>query len=457
MLAFLAMVLFIGSGCEESAEDALEELTGYQWDLGCNADYPQFDDPGNWKCLFAVNLDEETAQVLDQSFAVDISFLEDAGLDLDTEFQVVFGRASLVDSQYRLEFANKVKIEGGKIVLDGETVEKLGASVGSSGPGWYGCYAATKAFGFISGVVEDCVGALKEGILVVASDGPFFNYSASDGSWAVPSLEDKPGTVYFSDDGNPDCTGNTSAAVTGDENPKTDEPSNNDPFNDDTVAVTAGTIPMATQNSTAGSDTLYNFESDNEGFASTCDWWGVSTQGYGEFFPSGTETQYLWFSTGGNQTKSCTVTKAMEVPSGATKLKISYDYVSQEPYEWINSAYNDAFTAILQGEYDYVIHRSINTVDIDNAWIDVEDSDARTAGDIASSADAQYNATPYEFDAHLRGTGADTPRGPDDMTTGNVAEYDVSGLTEVVLIMTVSDVADAIYDSMAVIDWITFE
>ena len=466
LFAFLGALLIAASGCdvEDAAEDALEDATGYDWDFGNDeANAPNVDD---WNFLFAVNLKtDKEAEMVDKDFEVDLSLLKDlVNLD-DIDYQVVFAKVAEVDGKNLLRFANKVKVEGSKLKMDGEAKDKYGASVGSAGKGWYACMFAQKSFGFVHGTVTDCDNTQQAGILVAASDGPFFTHTSSDGKWAVPSMSQKPATVYFNEEDG-DCSGSSSDPVTDEDNPKDDNDGdtnpNNDPFDDpdETDSVDAGEDDMEPTDDEASTEKLYDFEDGTlQGFACTSSCAGVSGDEIDTFFPEG-ETQYLYLTSGGNQNPSCTCSATFQVPDDVTELAISYDFTSQEWEEWAFSPYNDMFTAIVQGEYDYVINRTVDNVALDEDWADF----SLSPGFIASSDDAQYNPTstdphstgPYNFDGHLKwgSSDSDTPRGSDDTPKGQEATYPVTGGSTVTLLLTVSDVGDKIYDSAAVIDYV---
>ena len=452
-LAFLAVMLFVATGCEEAAEEALEEATGMDFDL--DGDEVNVDTPDKWRFLFAVNLDETQAEQIDGDFSLDISLLQDL-IDLDDiEYQVVFARVADVEGDKRLRFANKVKVDDNKIKLDSETNEKLGDSVGSSGAGWYACYFATEEFGFVNGEVVNCEGNKVAGVLAVASDGPFFTLTADDGSWALPSLGGKPATTYFSE--GDDCSGNSSDPVDDEPNPKDpEETPDMDPFSDDTDNTDAGEDEMDdTGGDAPATGERFDFEDGDEDFVGTGNCWGVSSEAYDTLFPDGDEANYLYLTSGGNQNPSCTVSRTFTVPDGATELVVSYDFMSQEWEEWAFSAYNDMFTAIIQGAYDYVINRTVDNVALDDDWADV----SLVCAGVDSSADATYNATTGVFDGHLKwgSSGDNTPRGgSEDQSVGQVASFPVEAGATITLLMTVSDVGDKIYDSAATIDWIEF-
>ena len=472
LMAFLAIAMLLTTGCgEDEAEDAIAAAAGIdELDLGCNeVDVPV---PDKWSCLAVAKLgDEKQAEMMAQGFEVPLGPVSD--ILSDVKFVLVAAKMNDVEGESRLRFANKLKIDGDNLILDGETVEKLGDSVGPDGTGWYALLYADEDFGFVSGEVADCDGNKKAGILVTASSSPFYTSTAGNGSWAVPALGGSSVTTNFQDG---DCTGSTSDPLPTsdgeeDTNPKCDGDNNLDPdsgecvppsddFSDDTTNIDAGDDEMGDPEPEApAAVAAIDFEDgDLQGFSSAA-CVGVDGTGYGTFFPDGGEQQYMYMTTGGNQAKTCTSTVALTVPEGATKLVISYDFASQEYAEWVGSAYNDLFTAIIQGEYDYIINRSVNNIALSDDWSDLS-GDAALAAGVADSADAQYNATGAVLDGHLKyGSGeGDTPRGSaEDNSLGQVAEFPVTAGEDIVLILTISDVADAIYDSVAVIDWVAFE
>lgn len=472
LLALLTVVfaLWFVTGCEDAAEDALEEATGYDWEL--NED--EFNEetgaetPEDWQFMFAVNLDKaETAELLDQEFSVDLSLLEELGLDFaDVTQQVIMAKAATTPGgDVGLRYANKILFKNSKMVLDGESIEKLGASVGSSGAGWYVAYLSLNAVGFVKGTVTDCDGNVPDvdNILVLASDGPFFTFAANDGTWALPSRNGKPAAVNF-DAG--DCAGSSESPVTDPaEDPNGKDPGSepsNDPLEDDTNVIDDGETDLGGEDGVdpppLGDEDNLDFETgDGSGWSSTGSCFGVYDGNYGDLFPGGSEQYYGFITSGGNNNASCTVTRTLTVPAGATKFVVSYNYISQEYIEWLNSAYNDIFTIIIQGETGYVVHRTINDVAFEGAWDDL----GMPIGDIASSDDATYNDNGAIFDGQLAwgGSDAETPRGEGDTagSAGRVAEYAVEEGATITVLITVSDVADQIYDSAAVIDYVQFQ
>ena len=129
--------------------------------------------------------------------------------------------------------------------------------------------------------------------------------------------------------------------------------------------------------------------------------------------------------------------------------------MSQEWEEWAYSAYNDIGTAIIQGEFDYAINRTVDNVATADDWADV----ALVVAGVDSSADATFNGTGEVFDGHLKwGSGeSNTPRGgPEDDYVGTVATYPVTAGSTITLLITVSDVGDKIYDTAMTIDWMEF-
>lgn len=485
----LALAVFTLAGCEgaeEAAEELLEEWTDYEWELGEGdfEDASGVDTPKNWRFLFAVDLQEqEHVDLIDEDFEVDISKLEDLGFDLgQIDWQVVFAKVGTTpNGDAGLRYANKVLVSDGVIKLDGENLEKLGASVGSSGTGWYACYVATEPVGFLTGEVTDCDGNAPSGekVLVIATDGPFFTYAAANGSWALPSLNGKPAMVNF-DAG--DCAGSDTGPVTdpeedpNDKDPGTEPP--NDPFtSDDTNVIYTGMTDLTDPNQDPGPGQpgdadRFEFDDGEASWGNTGDCFAIydDADAYDFLFPGGQDAgKYFAYIATGSPTaanlQSCTVTRTFQVPDGATEVAVAYDFISQEYEEWLGSAYNDIFTVLIQGETGYIIHRTINGEDY---WDEIDAADA-DIGFIADSADAQYNPTsgspfsngPYLYDGHLKweGTPGDSPRGmgddPDEAY--GLAVYPLpDGVPTVTILITVSDVADAIYDTAAILDYIEF-
>ena len=501
MLAVLAMFAIWLSGCAEAAEEALEEATGLNWDLeNCDSSEVNEDGipecanapvPDNWTYLFAVYLqDEDQISLMDQDFSVDVSMFEDILNFDEITLQVVFAR---VDEELdALRYANKVLLADSEIKLDTEAIEKMGPSIGSSGEGWYVCYAATKPFGYITGEVTDCNGnsPADDTVLVTATDGPFFTYARGAGSWALPSLNGKPALVNF-DAG--DCSGSQDAPVTDTgENPDPKDPGS-EPESDNlddgtdngelpeggedqgTNIVAVGKVKLNEDQPSGGetgSGDRFEFDDGVAAWGNTGDCFAIynDADDYGLLFPGGTDAGgYFAYISTGSPTQSglqaCTVMRTFNV-SGYSKMIVSYDFISQEYQEWVGSAYNDVFTVLIQGETGYVVSRTING---DNNWDPLTPAEG-VIGFIADSADAQYNPTSadpysngaYMLDGHLVWGGSDgnTPRGENDGgdVMGRVAEYPLpAGATTITVLITVSDVADAIYDSVAAIDYIEFQ
>jgi hypothetical protein len=477
----LAVVFAFGflTGCDEvedAAEKALEDATGYDWELNEEEfeDLSGVNTPFGWDFVFAVNLEDElAADELEGDFSVDISILEELGLDLgDFDNQIIIGKAAAKGDTGKngLRYANKILIDGGEIKLDTESIEALGASVGPSGAGWYAAYHASDAVGFVKGTVTDCDGNAPDvgKILVLASKGPFFTYAASNGSYALPSVDGKPAAVNF-DAG--DCTGNDSAPITDEENPKDpDQSADNDPLEDDTNVVDAGETDLGNdEDPDPGAPSegyYYEFDAADNGWAATGDCFTKVSDAdqYGELFPGGDDPESAFgFISSGSPTvaglQSCTVTRTFVVPDDTETFVVSFDFISQEYSEWVGSPYNDIFTVIIQGEYDYAVNRTVNGL---NDWETL--GLGGVFGTIADSADAQYNSGgngAYAFDGGLKwlGEGDSTPRGDgnNDDVSGYIAEYTVEPGATITVLITVSDVADAIYDSAGIIDYVGFE
>jgi hypothetical protein len=490
ILAIASLLIFGAVGCDEdSAAEAAKNALCDELGLVCDEDAVGVDTPDGWYFLFAKDLDGDQSSVIDQELEIpQVGTIVDLlGVDEDDLDQMIaVAKVEAVDGfGNRLRYANKVIYDDGTIKLDSETMEKLGDSIGSSGAGMYAFYFSMEQNGFISGEVKDCSGSAKSGILVTASDSPFFTYTGEDakGGWALPSLSGKPASVHFTD--GDDCQGETSAPSTdteedpnpkfeddfecGDPNPPcpVDDTPPADDFGDGTDNVDTGENDMEDSPPEEDLGDLIDFEDDALGngaptgwqFTGDCDIFGVSDQAYGALFPGGDEDQYMYISSGGNNVQSCTATVTVPVPSGATSMEISYNFVSQEYEEWVGSAYNDIFTVIVQGSPIYAVNRSVNNVATSDDWMDLT-GDAVTIAEIGTSDDAYWNDNSMMFDGGLKGgDGESNPRGaPVNDNLGNTASVPLpEDFASITIIATVSDVADAIYDSAGLIDWIEFK
>lgn len=464
VLAMLVMslVLLVAAGCDDAAEEALEAATGLDFVL--KEGDAGVDTPDGWVFLFGVNLDEEQSKLIDQDFEVDLSLIEDL-INLDEiEQMMAFAKKEALEGYgNRLRYANKLIVEEKTLKLDSAAIEALGDSIGSSGAGLYIVYFAEKQNGYISGVVKDCGGSTKSGILATASDGPFFTFSADNGSWALPSLSGKPAGINFTD--GEDCSGSTAGPSTedGEDNPKDpDETPPIDELPDGTDSTDTGDTDMGDTDDSPSEPTGDCISLDPADWAvtSNCgDWTGWSDEDYGNLFPAGSDLDgdggYLFVTSSGSGNPSCTMTTTVNVPSGATGLKATYNFLSQEWEEWAGSAYNDIFTVIVQGAPDYLVNRTVNnTADA----LDWEDYGTAILG-IDGSADATYNGTGAVYDGQLKSGSGDEVRGePEDDNVGKSATVGLpDGFTTITVIVTTSDVGDQIYDSAGLVDALCFQ
>jgi hypothetical protein len=107
-----------------------------------------------------------------------------------------------------------------------------------------------------------------------------------------------------------------------------------------------------------------------------------------------------------------------------------------------------------------MINRTINNIAHQKDWLDIApDDDAADIADIANSDDASRNKKgngAHKFDGKLD-FGNSTGRYEKNYN-GKLASMTLpQGKDEVMIVISVNDVADKVYDSAAVIDWIRFK
>ena len=176
---------------------------------------------------------------------------------------------------------------------------------------------------------------------------------------------------------------------------------------------------------------------------------------YANFFPSSgnTEGNYLFLSTGGSNREQATVHCPLNIPVTPPASKSCYNFISQEYAEWVGSGYNDIFSVKVEGAPDLLINRTINNAGSGDLWESIS-AEGEAIGEIAGSWDAAYNETGKIFDGQLK---PDARGAKITESTGTTALADISehAGTDVILVLTVGDVGDYIFDTAALIDSIT--
>ena len=479
---FSPTVFFMACGGGELADKVkdLVELNTDNFiteaDLGINT-------PAGWDFVLALELEADQASTLDGSFAIDLSqaepLLEQAGMTLPTiNNQVIVAKVVDLGAPYgeRLRFSKKASMSDSEIAID--TSANLGTS-GDLGAGTYVFYHSQNRVGFYKGNVTDCNGNPSDGELVVVSNTPFISYT-TDGQWAVPSVtanptnpsEGLPTSVFFEGE---NCSGSTTLPATeGDPNPKADveamdtaappveeKPIETEEADDGTAVNDAGDTSLVTPEPVPEPEptvTTIDF-ADGFGncvFSSTSDdsyeYAAILSDNYANFFPSSgsTEGNYLFLSTGGSSREQATVHCPLSIPSTATSIEIRYNFISQEYSEWVGSGYNDIFSVKVDGAPDLIINRTINNAGSSELWESIS-AEGEAIGQIASSVDASYNETGKIFDGQLK---PDARGAKITESTGTTAIADISehAGTDIVLVMTVGDVGDYIFDTAALID-----
>jgi len=470
VLAALSLVWFFAS-CEE-AEDAAEDIVDDGLPEVVDENDLNVDTPEGWDFLFALQLSANEAEALDEDWSVSLELLEQVVGDIEAgDNQIICAKeVDLEDFGYRLQFSTKAIIDGDLFKVDPDT-ELLGGAAGGHGSGIYIFYHSEYSVGFITGTVEDCNGNAKEGILVTATDSPFFTYTISGGKWAMPVWNvntTNPGDagnsveINFNDG---DCSGTLAIGTALGDNGKVEmEPYAHETMGDNSDVIVSDPMAMSVitperepdpnnLDFETGDFSQWNDVVTDSGGPYPCA--QVLSDAYGTFFPNGSETYYALLSTGGSNRATVTLMRTVLVPENATTMEVSYDFISQEYAEWVGSGFNDIFSLKIKGAPDYVIYRTINNTAQENLWEGLSDATAQGVGGIDGSSDASHNPSGKIYDGHIKANA----RGPRITNYfGQVSDYDISTYQgqEITLIITISDVGDKIYDSAVLIDYIKF-
>lgn len=130
----------------------------------------------------------------------------------------------------------------------------------------------------------------------------------------------------------------------------------------------------------------------------------------------------------GNGTEGSKLSQSFKIPEGTTKITFDYNFISEEPMEYVGSEYNDSFQVQLVQQNKFLYNNVLESVNT-SEWKDISDVDFYGGDDTA-----------YQ-------------------TGWKKGEIDVSnyGGQVVNLKFIVFDVGDEIYDSACVIDHVQFQ
>jgi len=496
---FMTILALSAAGCAD-VKDAAEGAVNDAID-GAIPDLVQEGDvgvttPAGWDFLVAVDVGDPQAAAFDSEFSISLEAIENAiaatgapGLPA-VENQLVLAKVVDLGEPYgmRLQFSRKAAMVDGNLEVDNEI--DLGTS-GDLGGGTYVFYHSRNRVGFFKGSVSDCDGNPSNDALVVSPSSPFVTYT-DGGRWAIPSITANPtnagegqaSQVFFEAE---DCSGSILMGAPEEEaNPKTaDVPEDEDvgekpvekQFSSDGTAVAdAGEEEMKQkpeppppaepdpEEPEAPTDAIIDFESgvledvctmyspttDDYAYAT------ILTDHYDLFFPEAEEdreeSHYLFLSSGGSGRKASTVYCALQVPEAATTIEVSYNFISQEYAEWVGSGFNDMFTVKVDGSPDSILSRTINNAGSEQLWEDIS-AESASVGAIEQSNDAGYNATGRVFDGQLNpnARGAKIEESGSPYATGDISKH--AG-QEMILVLTVADAGDSIFDTAALVDYI---
>ena len=165
----------------------------------------------------------------------------------------------------------------------------------------------------------------------------------------------------------------------------------------------------------------------------------VLTDLFGDVFPSSQGGHYAFVSSGNGSLGGVLsgMVRDFNIPAGATKMKVRYNYVSQEYPSWVNTIYNDMFYILIGGERSFLHKETVNS----NAgkWKNFY----KEIGNVSES-NAAHQGVLHLFggETGMREVSFDIGRCSGQRTR---------------MIFAVSDMGDSIYDSAALIDKVWFE
>lgn len=466
------------------AESLLEDQTGYAWsfsaaDVGVAA-------PDGWHFLFAIELDETQAGLIDGGWAVDFEALRDelaaggvsfaeTGFDLsELDHMIVMTKAD--EGARKARFVQKLRWADGVMTIDNEAASALGEAAGSAGAGWYVAYASDADHALAAGRISaGCPGRSVEEQRVHGGPDTFASRPSADGAFALPAPAGVRTAVLTVV--NADCATAFSIPMTNtaeEPNPKCDVVGTPDDcgepesiiVSDGTLIVNAGTIDPSylAMPEAADEDAGDDFEDgDANGWTAKsiggADCLSATGDSSADLFPGG-GAFFAAMTDGGDGARGCLAARTFAAPEGAETLVVSYDVLTQDAPEWVGSPYADAVFIVVfdpsagdDGTGPAVLVRRAATDEATgDDWADAPASATDILG-IDASADAAYNEGGAAWDAHL----VDEARGSfSDSHAGDVARMAVDS-GEITVILGVLDTADVYWDTALLVDAVAFE
>jgi hypothetical protein len=333
--------------------------------------------------------------------------------------------------------------EAGQRFLEiGIDVDEAPVPAKSLEPGIYGLFISQVPMGLVSGTVT-LDGAPTGDAIVVGTEAPFLAVADDDGHFVLANVEGQAGIAgyHLPTGGRGELLFPLQAP--GEVNPKTGEPAE--------IPGEAAPLPgLETLNlrglTLAMSSTEPPLAATNLDFeAGDFSEWlsggnaAVLDEATAQLFPETGERFYAFLSTGSGSLGGIAsyMVRDFDIPAGRTKLKVEYNFVSQEYPSWVDTQFNDSFYILIGGDKVFLHKESVNN----NAgkW-----KDFYTALGNVGESDASVTNVLHLF-------GGETGR--------REAEFDVARCSgqKTRLIFGVSDMGDAIYDTAALINRVWFE
>jgi hypothetical protein len=366
-------------------------------------------------------------------------------VDLPTNLAVFVAKVTEFKGEKLFKLVNLATVHdeaGQRFLQIGIDVDETPAPARSLGAGIYGLFVSQVPMGLVSGTVT-LDGTPTGDAIVVGTEAPFLSVADDDGRFVIANVAGQAGLAgyHLPTGGRGELL--FPLQLPGEVNPKTGEPAEIPgeaaPLPGvDTLSLRGLTLAMSSAEPPLAATNL-DFESGDFSEWLSGGNAAVLDAATAQLFPDTRESFYAFLSTGAGALGGVAsyLVRDFDIPAGRTKLKVEYNFVSQEYPSWVDTEFNDSFYILIGGDKVFLHKESVNN----NAgkW-----KDFYTALGNVGESEASVTDVLHLF-------GGETGR--------REAEFDVARCSgqRTRLIFGVSDMGDSIYDTAALINRIWFE